>query len=223
MASYTTGGGNPMNPDPTAKKTATTASSVLSGQKTTVTTKGNTTTTTRGSLGGGGDTLTMAQAVTKLKEAGIPYGGQAGSQLKDWDAISKYFNTNIVSANYSDTSPGTGFLGNLQPKPGVIKAVSGTAGTPGAAAGGLPAVTSSGGAANSGGSGKKSTDYAMLDEPRFSQAQMDNYRSFYGKMKGGRVAPTAQLLSAYRGYGGPRSTAIGNPNVQTATKMLLGS
>jgi len=234
----------------------------LSGQKTTVTQKGDTTTTTRGSLGGGGDTLTMTQAVTKLKEIGVPYGGQAGSQLKDWDAIAKYFNTNIVSGNYSDTSPGTGALGNPLPKPGVIKAVSGTAGSPGSAASGLPSLVGGGGTAGGGTTGggtggagatgstvtgggagtgagyneassrlggggstttkKSSTDYEMLDEPRFSAAQIETYRSFYGKMKGGKVAPSAALLSPYQGYGGPRSTAIGNSNTQTATKMLLG-
>ncbi len=36
------------------------------------------------------NTLTMAQAAKMLKEQGVPYGGQPGSVLRDWDAISNY-------------------------------------------------------------------------------------------------------------------------------------
>lgn len=146
-------------------------------------------------------TLTMSQAAKALKEAGVPFGGQAGSQLKNWEQISNYLGANIVS--------GAG-------------ALKGTA-SPNSVATGGAEVSTAGGGGGGGGSSSKSTTYAMADEPRMSGLEMDTYRNFYGKMKSGRTPQAAQLLSPYRGYGGPRSTAIGNPNVQTATKMLLGS
>ena len=70
--------------------------------------------------------------------------------------------------------------------------------------------------------GKKSTTYAMAEEDRYTQGQIDNLRSVYSKMKGGRASPAASLLSPFRGYGGPRGTPVGNANTTTATKMLLG-
>lgn len=69
----------------------------------------------------------------------------------------------------------------------------------------------------------KNNIYTMQEEARYSASQIGNYKDFYSRMRNGRVAPAASLLSPYRGYGGPRSTMVGNANVQTATKTLLGA
>lgn len=155
-------------------------------------------------------TLTMSQATSMLKEAGVPYGGQAGSQLKDWESIANYVGANLTTGSGSlkaTASPNTTVNRSIGSNDTVKTTI----------------VDTGGGGGGGGGSSSKSTTYAMADEQRMSGLEMDTYRNFYGKMKGGRTPQAAQLLSPYRGYGGPRSTAIGNPNVQTATKMLLGN
>lgn len=207
------------------------------------------------------NTLTMAQAVKLLKEAGVPYGGQAGSQLKNWESISSYVGANLLSsggtpvatASYDtsvkrtvksdkvigtvvdasgkaikgDTtfaSAGTTTGGGGAPTYGPTGGGAGGSGTGGAFIGGTNGNDGGGGGGTGGGAATttKGTDYQMADERRLSGLELDQYRNFYSRMKGGRAAPSAALLAPYRGYGGPRSTQIGNSNTQTATKMLLG-
>lgn len=177
-----------------------------------------------------------ATATSTLLSSGSASGGDGG-KISDTaaklyaDNVSK-FQTPATLAGYKD-SPGPGVGANLPPSTWAMNLVKT------AKANDIPTSNAHLGALSSAlqdASGTprrevvtpseedtKNKLYGMRDEMRFSEAQMGLYRDAYSKMKGGRVAPAAQLLSPYRGYGGPRSTAIGNPNVQTATKMLLGS
>ena len=204
----------------------------------------------------------MAQAVKLLKEAGVPYGGQAGSQLKNWESISSFVGANLLSsggtpvatASY-DTSvkrtvkndsvigtvvdtKGKAVKGDTTFSPaGTTTGGGGTAGgyQTGSGTGGSAPYGPTGGGAGGGGTGGggttgsgtkdtnvKDTQYGMQDERRLSGLELAQYENYNLRMRGGRAAPSAALLAPYRGYGGPRSTQIGNSNTQTATKMLLG-
>lgn len=197
--------------------------------------------------------MTLTEAVRLLKEAGVPYGGQAGSTLRTSEQIADYVGANLVTSGglpKGTASPttsvkytgGKASVVDAQGRP--IKgdttfAPAGTGGGGGTGGAGATGSTVTGGGSgtgagyveassrlggNTGGAATttKGTDYQMADERRLSGLELDQYRNFYSRMKGGRAAPTAALLAPYRGYGGPRSTAIGDPNTQTATKMLLG-
>jgi len=160
---------------------------------------------------------------TTPADSGVPKGLPTSTMFGQPINRDQYGNVTSIGKKTASTSTGGG---NTTTNPGGAQSGADARNTSYAngltgANGGLGSLNT--GAAASGSSKKSSTDYPMLYESRYSESQIENLRDFYGKMKGGRTAPAAQLLSPYRGYGGPRSTAIGNPNVQTATKMLLGN
>ena len=152
-------------------------------------------------------TLTMSEATRLLRENNIPFGGQPGSKLKNWEQISSYVGANLLTSGGTlrgTASPLTEVNRTVKDDKVVAEVVG-------------PAVPQ-----GSGGRAAQSTTYDMVDERRLSGMDMDRYRNFYQSQRGRRPGPAAALLSPFTGYGGPRSTAIGNSNVSTATKTLLG-